>query len=180
MRKYFLESERIGFGVWDSKDLELARKLWGNRQVTEYISGKGYFSEEEISERLIKEIGNQEKYKVQYWPIFKKDTHEFIGCCGLRPYDLNKKIYEIGIHILPQYWGKGIGSEAINTVIEYAFKETNISLSSHTDDIIDYVANYFKYNYKYEINDKISIYLSELYDQVLKILLLLKEKLDNE
>ena len=41
MRKYFLESERISFGVWDSSDIELARKLWGNKQVTQYISGKG-------------------------------------------------------------------------------------------------------------------------------------------
>lgn len=126
MRKYFLESERIGFGVWNSSDLELAQKLWGNRQVTEYISGKGFFSEKEITERLIKEIRNQEQYKVQYWPIFMKDTQEFMGCCGLRPYDLDKKIYEIGIHLLPQYWGKGIGSEALNTVIEYAFKKLKV------------------------------------------------------
>ena len=126
MRKYFLESERIGFGVWNSTDLELAQKLWGNRQVTEYISGKGFFSEKEITERLIKEIRNQEQYKVQYWPIFMKDTKEFIGCCGLRPYDLEKNIYEIGIHILPQYWGKGIASEALKSVIEYAFKELKV------------------------------------------------------
>ena len=59
MRKYFLESERIGFGVWDSKDLELARKLWGNRQVTEYISGKGYVSEEEIQKLVDYTISQQ-------------------------------------------------------------------------------------------------------------------------
>lgn len=55
-----------------------------------------------------------------------KDTDEFIGCCGLRPYDLEKNIYEIGIHILPQYWGKGIGGEALNTAIQYAFKELKV------------------------------------------------------
>ena len=126
MRKYFLESERICFGVWGSEDFELARRLWGNKQVTEYISAKGYFTEKEILERLTKEIANQDAHKVQYWPIFMKDTNEFMGCCGLRPYDLKKNIYEIGIHILPQYWGKGIGSEALNTVIEYAFKELKV------------------------------------------------------
>lgn len=126
MKKYFLESERIGFGVWKSEDYELAEELWGNKQVTEYISGKGYFTKDETEQRLIKEIENQEKYKVQYWPIFMKDTDEFIGCCGLRPYDLEKNIYEIGIHILPQYWGKGIGGEALNTAIQYAFKELKV------------------------------------------------------
>ena len=126
MKKYFLESERIGFGIWGSKDFELAKELWGNKQVTKYISGKGYFTKDEIEQRLIKEIENQEKYKVQYWPIFMKDTKEFIGCCGLRPYDLEKNIYEIGIHILPQYWGKGIASEALKSVIEYAFKELKV------------------------------------------------------
>ena len=127
MRKYFIESERIRFGIWNIKDIDLAKKLWGDKEVTKYISGKGYFSEEEIFIRLTKEIANQEKYKVQYWPIFMKDTNEFMGCCGLRPYDLEKNIYEVGIHILPQYWGKGIASEALNKVIEYAFEELKVS-----------------------------------------------------
>lgn len=36
---------------------------------------------------------------MQYWPIFLRETDEHVGCCGLRPYDLSKGIYETGFHI---------------------------------------------------------------------------------
>ena len=126
MRKFFLKSERLFFSTWEQSDYELAKELWGNDEVAKYISANSHFTDEEIAKRLEKELDNKKKYNVQYWPIFLSETKEFVGCCGLRPYDLEKSIYEIGIHILPQYLGKGIGSEALNTVIEYAFKELKV------------------------------------------------------
>ena len=126
MRKFFLESERLYFSTWEQTDYGLAKELWGNDEVAKYISANSCFTDEEIGSRLEKELDNGKKYKVQYWPMFISETNEFVGCCGLRPYDLEKNIYEIGIHILPQYWGKGNGIEALNTVIEYAFKELKV------------------------------------------------------
>lgn len=69
MRDYFLCSEQIGFSRWQ---------------------------EEDFKARLAKEIDNDAKYQVQYWPIFDRETQDFIGCCGLRPYDLEASIYELG------------------------------------------------------------------------------------
>lgn len=56
---------------------------------------------------------------MEYWPIFDIITNEFIGCCGLRSY--KGKEYETGIHLLPEFWGKGYVSEALTVVIKYAF-----------------------------------------------------------
>lgn len=126
MRKFFLESARLSFSTWEQNDYSLAKELWGNDEVAKYISTNSHFTDEEIESRLEKELDNGKKYNVQYWPMFLSETKEFVGCCGLRPYDLEKNIYEIGIHILPQYWGKGIGTEALNTIIEYAFRELKV------------------------------------------------------
>lgn len=127
MQEYFIESDRIGFSKWNNNDLELAKKLWGNKDVTKFISAKGYFTEDEILKRLNLEISNNEKYGVQYWKIFLKETDEFIGCCGLRTYDLESKIYEAGVHLLPEFWGSGIASEVMKRVIEYAFDDLKAS-----------------------------------------------------
>lgn len=65
----------------------------------------------------------QKEFQVQYWPLFDLKSEEFIGCCGLRPYDSEKNIYEIGIHIKSDYWGHGYASEAATAVILYAFDQ---------------------------------------------------------
>ncbi|MDH6603408.1 ribosomal-protein-alanine N-acetyltransferase [Bacilli bacterium PM5-9] len=121
MRNYFLKTERIGFGIWLDSDIDNAKKLWLNPNVTRYISANGKFSEEDVNKRLSLEISNQEKYQVQYWPIFLLETNEFIGCCGLRPYDLDNGIYEFGVHIIDQFWNSGYASETGLKVIDYAF-----------------------------------------------------------
>lgn len=120
-RKYFLTTPRIGFSKWSSEDTQLAQQLWGNPQVTEYICAAGTFTEQQITNRLEAELKNQEEFHMQYWPIFHIETDEFIGCCGLRPYNIKKDIYEIGFHLCPEYWGKGLGSEAAKAIINYAF-----------------------------------------------------------
>ena len=119
-RTYFIKTDRIGFSKWNRDDIELARTLWGNPDVTKFICASGHFSEEDIQERLAVEIGNEDKYQVQYWPIFELNSNEFIGCCGLRPYKKNQ--YEMGFHLLPEYWGEKFATEAANAVIDYAFR----------------------------------------------------------
>jgi RimJ/RimL family protein N-acetyltransferase len=45
-----------------------------------------------------------------------------VGCCGLRPWDTESGTYEFGVHILPEFWYKGLAIEAALAVIEYAKK----------------------------------------------------------
>lgn len=116
---YFLQSPRLGFRVWTMEDLPFALSLWGNLEVTRTFGGP--FSEGQIHERLVREIANQLAYKLQYWPVFLLDDDDFAGCCGLRPYKQEKRIFELGFHFCPQYWGKGFATEAAQAVISYAF-----------------------------------------------------------
>jgi len=119
---YFIESERIGFSVWNKQDEQLAKSLWGNREVTQHISATGKMTEKGILEKLEKEVDTYSKHRIQYFPIYKKDDDKFIGCCGLRPYDMEKRIVEIGVHLLPEYWGKGYAKEACMRIIKFAFE----------------------------------------------------------
>lgn len=120
MRKFFLETERLGFSHWEEGDLPLARQLWGEAEVTRYICASGVFSPGEIEARLRTEIDNNKKYGVQYFPVFEKATEELVGCCGLRPCD-KKDALELGVHLRKEFWRQGFGREAVEAVIEYAF-----------------------------------------------------------
>lgn len=128
MREFFIQTERIGFSMWKEEDSELAESLWGDPEVTRYISADGKFSREQINARLQTEISNGEKYHVQYYPIFVPESGELIGCCGLRPYfedlsECNGGVYEIGFHLRRKFWGNGYAKEAASAVIDYAFEQ---------------------------------------------------------
>lgn len=121
MRSHFMKTERMGFSVWTPDDLPLARQLWGEPDVTRYISATGAFSAEDIEARLATEIENGERWGIQYWPLFALDTGELLGCCGLRPFDMDAGEYELGFHLMSAHWGRGCASEAVRTAIAYAF-----------------------------------------------------------
>ena len=123
-RDYFLKSNRIGFSKWNKNDLDLAILLWGNKQVSKYICASGIFFIDDIKNRLALEINNENKYGVEYWPIFDLSNDKFMGCCGLRPRDSE---LEIGIHLLPEYWHLGYGSEACKALIDYSFKVLKVN-----------------------------------------------------
>lgn len=111
MKEYFLKTDRIGFSHWTADDLELATELWGQPDVSRFICAKGVFSLEEIKNRLQLEVGNYEKYGVQYFPFFELSSANLIGCCGLRPYKNEKDIFEIGFHLKKEYWRQGLDSK---------------------------------------------------------------------
>lgn len=123
MREFFLQTERLGFGRWGAEDLPLAQSLWGEPEVTRFICASGKFSPEEVRARWELERANFEKYGVQYFPVFRLADGELVGCCGLRPYGKEPGVYEMGIHLLPQFWRQGFGTEAASAMIGYAFKE---------------------------------------------------------
>lgn len=116
---YFLTTERLGFRHWSQDDFDLARVLWGDIEVTRLIGGP--FNDERIREKLSKEIASQSQHGIQYWPIFERESNNFVGCCGLRPYEKATDTLELGFHLRPCYWGKGIAQEAARAAIDFAF-----------------------------------------------------------
>jgi len=121
---YFLKSRRLGFRWWSRNDLPFARGLWGQREVTRFFGGP--FPEEEIQRRLQVELDRAAAHNFQYWPIHLLEGGEFVGCSGLRPYKLEEGIPELGFHLRPEFWGRGLAPEAATAVIHYAFETLGV------------------------------------------------------
>jgi [ribosomal protein S5]-alanine N-acetyltransferase len=122
---YFLKTARLGFRLWSMEDLPLACALWRDFQVTRFIGGP--FSEDQIQQRLEHEISSMNANRVQYWPVFSLADGEFVGCCGLRPYQPEKRIYELGFHLRRMHWGKGFARESARAVISHAYDSLGAS-----------------------------------------------------
>jgi len=93
--------------------------LWGDPEVTRLIGGP--FSAEQVRERLAGEIDLMAAQGIQYWPIFRLSDGAHVGCAGLRPYRPQARVYEMGFHLRPAFWGRGLAVEAGRAVIAVAF-----------------------------------------------------------
>jgi ribosomal-protein-alanine N-acetyltransferase len=118
--RYFLKSARLGFRCWTVDDLQFARELWGDIEVTRFFGGP--FSEDEIRRRLEREISRMNAHQFQYWPIHLLSDDDPVGCCGLRPYGTEEGVHELGFHLRPKYWGQGLAAEAARAAIGFAFE----------------------------------------------------------
>jgi ribosomal-protein-alanine N-acetyltransferase len=107
---FMLKTSRLGFRRWSIDDYPLAVALWEDIQVTRFIGGP--FSKAQIQERLAREVTSMNEHHVQYWPVFSLADGDFAGCCGLRPYDPEERVYELGFHFRPTHWGKGFAEES--------------------------------------------------------------------
>jgi [ribosomal protein S5]-alanine N-acetyltransferase len=123
-RDYFMTTDRLGFSHWRQDDLPLATNLWANPRVSSLIGGP--FTPEEVSARLKREIECMVANQVQYWPIFLLWNDQFAGCAGLRPYKLDERVFEMGVHLRTENWGQGLAQEAGRAVIGFAFETLGV------------------------------------------------------
>ncbi|ODN42870.1 hypothetical protein BGC07_07960, partial [Piscirickettsia litoralis] len=120
-------SKRLGFGLWSHNLFSEALALWGDHRVTEFIDARSPLTESMVKEKLQTEIMAQQAVNMQYWPLFSLEQGEFVGVCGLRPYDKMQKTCELGFHICYQFWRQGLAREAAMAVIAYAGEKYQMS-----------------------------------------------------
>jgi ribosomal-protein-alanine N-acetyltransferase len=119
--RYWMTTDRIGFRRWTAEDLPLALAIWGDPLVTRLVADLGNPGVEQARVRLEREIANEQQFGVQYWPTFLLGDGQHLGCCGLRPYRPDEGTFEVGAHLLPQWWGQGLATEAVAAVLAHAF-----------------------------------------------------------
>jgi RimJ/RimL family protein N-acetyltransferase len=112
-------TDRLAFRAWRAEDWPLAKALWGDPRGSAFIGGP--LSEDKVRERLETELKQRREHGVQYWPIFLTESGEHAGCCGLRPYDVPRGVFELGFRLRPKHWGKGLATEAARSVVKHAF-----------------------------------------------------------
>jgi ribosomal-protein-alanine N-acetyltransferase len=120
-RPYRLRSARLGVGIWTPDDLELAVGLWGDPEVARYMGGP--FSRIQVAQRLGREVETFQNHGLQYWPLFRLDTGEHVGCCGVTPHLAEGPVYQFGYHLRRAHWRNGYVREAGALVIEDAFSQ---------------------------------------------------------
>ena len=119
-------TSRLTFRSWTEHDTALAQALWCDPEVTRYFGGA--MTHEDAIARLHAERDRERRLGFQYWPMFLRETGEFVGCAGLRPWQMDAGTTEAGVHIMRSMWGLRLGEEGLVATLTHGFDTLNLPL----------------------------------------------------
>ena len=81
---------------------------------------------EEARGKIQERIDLFDRQKLGKFPVFLKVTGEFIGTCGMEPFELDgRSEVELGYRLCLKHWGQGYAGEAAAAILQYGFRALN-------------------------------------------------------
>ncbi|MFZ6052479.1 GNAT family N-acetyltransferase [Halocola ammonii] len=114
-----LETSRLTLRQISESDRELIFKGLSHPEVIRYY-GVSFDSLEATKEQMEWFRDLEKKATGIWWAICSKDQSQFYGAAGFNNLDRKTATAEIGFWLLPEFWGKGITTEAVELVLDYA------------------------------------------------------------
>ena len=121
-----IETERLILREFDINDYKSVYEFGSNVEVQQYTGDQRIVSLEEAKE-LIKNVwySDYKNYGYGRLAVIYKPENKIIGFAGLK-YLPELDETDIGFRFLPEYWGKGLATEASNEIIKYAFDKLGL------------------------------------------------------
>jgi ribosomal-protein-alanine N-acetyltransferase len=116
-----LETNRLRLDKLTSADSNSLFDLFSNNSVVEYYDLEA-FTERSQAINLIAFFNDRFKDNSGIrWAIRLKKTNQLIGTCGFNTWSYKMKNTVIGYDLLPNFWGNGFTTEAVNRIVKSAF-----------------------------------------------------------
>lgn len=121
-----LETNRLKLRKITLEDAEDMYYYCSNEEVPKYASWNPHKTITETKEAIERVLIQWNNKSLVHWGIEYKENNRLIGTIEFATWDRQHKIAEIGYALSPDYWGKGIATEAARKVIKFGF--TNMDL----------------------------------------------------
>ncbi len=122
-----LESERLFFRSIKRSDLNDIYEYSSNPSTSQYLLWRPHADVDETKEFINIVLSKYKSGDYNDWAIVYKETGKMIGTCGFTKIDEENRVAEIGYVLNPRYWGRGIATEAVKKVLEFAFDVMNFN-----------------------------------------------------
>ena len=124
--KPIIETDRLILREFNINDYKDVYEFGSNLEVQKYTGDKIIESLNSAKE-LIKNVWYEDYKKYGYgrWAVIYKPENTIIGFAGLK-YLPEFNETDIGFRFLPEYWGKGIATEASKEIIKYGFEKLGL------------------------------------------------------
>ena len=147
-----LKTERLLLRNMENTDASLIQKLRSDEIVNAFVGRDNTSTLEKAQDYILKMLDLTAKKECIYWIIRLKQNNDMIGSVCLWNFDTENEIVEIGYEMLTEFHGKGIMSEAIKKVIEYAFTgmKAKMITAFPSSDNVNSLAILKKLNFEFE------------------------------
>ena len=123
-----LETNRLILRRQTLEDLDSLWALYCDPEVVRYIPDAPRTYEEAREELEWHMHGHPKNPAFGLWATIHKETGRFIGRCGLLPWTIDgREEVEVAYLLAKAYWGQGLGTEAAQGIMRYAFEVLHLS-----------------------------------------------------
>lgn len=123
-----LETRRLILRRQVPADLDSLFALYRDPEVVRYIpdAPRTYAEAKEELEWFMN--GHPQHPELGLWATVHKETGKFVGRCGLLPWTIDQRAeVEVAYLLAKAYWGQGLGTEAAQAIVRYAFEQLHLS-----------------------------------------------------
>jgi len=114
------ETSRLNIRRFTLEDTRAVLDFNSNEEVTRYTGEQPLTTIEEAKAIVNRWLFEYDKYGYARMAVVHKKDKKIIGFAGLK-YEEEWEVTDIGYRFLPEYWGKGIATEASLPFIFYGF-----------------------------------------------------------
>ncbi|BBH18820.1 N-acetyltransferase [Paenibacillus baekrokdamisoli] len=122
-----LHTERLHLRKMKVSDSSSLFKIWSDPDVTKFMNVSCLTNENQAKEMITLLDDLSQDRKAIRFSIIKIETKEIIGSCGYNSLDFENAKAEIGYDIAKSFWGRGYASEAIYSLLDYAFSSLKMN-----------------------------------------------------
>jgi 8-oxo-dGTP diphosphatase len=121
-----LETDRLRLRRLQPSDAPVIAPLVNDWEVARYTSHIPHPYTVQMADEFIAAQAEAPANGSRVFAVLRKDDDVLVGCVGLHR-ESGSHHGEIGYWIGRQYWGQGYASEAVRSVVDYAFNELNLA-----------------------------------------------------
>jgi len=123
-----IDTERLLLRKMAIADAKSLLAIWSDPDVTKFMNIPRFTQVEQALEmiELLNQLANE--HKAIRYSIIEKTSNCIIGSCGFNNLNFENATAEIGYDLAKTHWGKGYATEAIISIINYAF--THFAMST--------------------------------------------------
>ena len=123
-----LETDRLILRRLEPDDLDSLYALYCDPEVIKHIPDAPRSYAEAREELEWHMNGHPKNPDLGLWATIHKETGRFIGRCGLLPWTIEQREeVEVAYLLARAYWGQGLGSEAAQGIVHYAFEKLHFA-----------------------------------------------------
>ena len=114
---------RLAFRHWKTADLEPFHAICSNPLVMRYVADGSVWSRQRTAEFLQRAASAFHRSGFCQWALVDRVADRLIGFCGLAD---TSDVPAIGWRLAPEYWHRGLATEAARNVLFHAFGSLGI------------------------------------------------------